>query len=237
MAPFRVLIGHSLSGIFALNAFLTRPEIFNSYVVINPSHWWGKDTLVAETRTFLKDHVKLRAFIYETIGDEGPRMVTPSLQLKNITEGTKPEGLEWKIRLMESENHGSIVLKSIYEGLEFIFAPWRIRENLVAIGMPGIERHFAELSQRYGYDVEIPQQLINNSGYQCFFQNRVDEAIEVFTWNVQHHPGSWNVYDSLGEAYAKKGDTKAAIANYEKSVVMNPDNTNGVQILKKLKAE
>lgn len=234
-APFRVLIGHSFGGIFALNALLTSPEIFESYIIISPSLWWGKDTMVSETRAFLRNHPKLRGFVYETIGDEGPRMVTPSLQLKDVVEANRGEGLEWKFKLMETEDHGTIVLKSIYDGLESIFSPWRIRGDLVALGMSGIEGHFKELSDKYGYQVEIPELLVNNFGYQYLGQNKVDEAIAVFTWNVQHYPQSWNVYDSLGEALAKKGATKAAIENYGKSVAMNPDNTNGIQFLKKLK--
>ncbi len=234
-APFRVLIGHSFGGIFALNAFLKQPEKFNAYLIISPSLWWGHDTLVAQTRVLLKTGPTLRSFIYETVGNEGPRMVTPSLDLKNVVEANRIDGLEWTIRLMETEDHGSIVLKTIYDGLESIFSPWRMRGDMMAAGLPGIERHFSELSERYGYNVQIPEQLINSFGYQYLFQNKVDEAIAVFKWNVDHYPGSWNVYDSLGEAFAKKGDTKAAIENYEKSVAMNPGNTNGKQILKRLK--
>ncbi len=234
-APFRVLIGHSFGGIFALNAFLREPTKFNAYIIISPSLWWGHDTLVAQTRTFLKSAPKVRTFIYETIGDEGPRMVTPSLELKNVIEANRTEGLDWTIRLMENEDHGTIVLRTIYDGLESIFSPYRMRGDLVAAGMPGIERHFTELSERYGYDMQVPEQLVNSLGYQYLFQNKVDEAIAVFQWNVEHFPQSWNVYDSLGEALAKKGDTRAAIENYEKSIAMNPDNTNGKQILKKLK--
>ncbi len=234
-APFRVLIGHSYGGIFALNAFLKEPEKFNAYIIISPSLWWGHDTLVAQTRTFLKSAPKLRTFVYETIGDEGPRMVTPSLELKNVVPANRIDGLDWTIRLMENEDHGTIVLRTIYDGLESIFSPYRMRGDLMAAGMDGIERHFSKLSERYGYDIQVPEQLVNNLGYQYLFQNKVDEAIAVFQWNVEHYPQSWNVFDSLGEALAKKGDTKAAIENYEKSIAMNPDNTNGKQFLKKLK--
>ena len=44
----------------------------------------------------------------------------------------------------------------------------------------------------------------------------------------------WNVYDSLGEAYKKTGQKDLAIANYEKSLQLNPKNQNGIDMLKKL---
>ena len=61
------------------------------------------------------------------------------------------------------------------------------------------------------------------------------DAIEIFKLNVEEFPESFNVYDSLGEAYMADGNTKLAIKNYEKSVEMNPDNENGKKMLKKLK--
>ncbi|MBE0424859.1 MAG: hypothetical protein IBX66_13150 [Lutibacter sp.] len=39
-------------------------------------------------------------------------------------------------------------------------------------------------------------------------------AIAIFKINVALYPKSSNVYDSLGEAYLKSGDTLKAIENY-----------------------
>lgn len=236
-SPFKMLIGHSFGGIFAVNALLKQPDLFNAYIIISPSLWWQKDTLVNQVGAFLKSVRASKLFIYETVGNEGSGMVAPALRLMDKIETREADGLDWKIKLMETEDHGSIVHKSIYEGFEYIFAPWRFRGNLVAAGMPGLERHFKGLSERYGYQIDVPERMVNTLGYQYLFQDKLQEAITVFKWNVQHYPGSWNVYDSLGEAYAKKGETRLAIENYEKSIVMNPNNTNGIEIVKKLKAK
>ncbi len=60
--------------------------------------------------------------------------------------------------------------------------------------------------------------------------------IEIFKLNGEAFPQSSNVYDSLGEAYMINGDKELAIKNYEKSVELNPQNTGGIEMLKKLKA-
>src|SRR5664280_2135547 len=54
---------------------------------------------------------------------------------------------------------------------------------------------------------------------------------------IQEYPKSWNCYDSLGEAYMKAGQKELAIENYAKSIELNPDNKNGVEMLKKLKEQ
>jgi cytochrome c-type biogenesis protein CcmH/NrfG len=58
----------------------------------------------------------------------------------------------------------------------------------------------------------------------------------VFQRNVQEYPQSYNVYDSLGEAYMDAGQKDLAITNYEKSMQINPENKNGAEKLKQLKA-
>ena len=50
-------------------------------------------------------------------------------------------------------------------------------------------------------------------------------------------PQSSNVYDSLGEAYMLNGGKELAIKNYEKSLELDPKNTNAVDMLKKLRGK
>lgn len=83
-------------------------------------------------------------------------------------------------------------------------------------------------------DAVVGEAQVNRLGYNLLALKRVSDAIEVFKLNVEDYPQSSNVYDSLGEAYAAAGDTELAIRNYRKSVELNPDNRNGVEMLKKL---
>jgi tetratricopeptide (TPR) repeat protein len=80
---------------------------------------------------------------------------------------------------------------------------------------------------------------LNTYGYQLLAQNKFTEAIEVFKLNTQKHPESANVWDSLGEGYALAGDKKNAIANFKKSLSLNPNaptKANSEKYLKQLGA-
>jgi len=81
----------------------------------------------------------------------------------------------------------------------------------------------------------ISEGEINQLGYVLLRLKKLDDAIEVFTQNTEDHPESWNVWDSLAEAFADKGNKDLAIKYYEKSLQLNPDNTNGANQIKKLK--
>ncbi|HEX8707805.1 MAG TPA: serine hydrolase [Pyrinomonadaceae bacterium] len=75
---------------------------------------------------------------------------------------------------------------------------------------------------------------VNRVGYALLSKKMIDEAIEILKLNVEDFPRSWNVYDSLAEAYMLKGENRLAIENYRKSIELNPDNAGGKEALKKL---
>lgn len=77
----------------------------------------------------------------------------------------------------------------------------------------------------------IKEADMNSVGYQLLQTGKIKESIEVFKINVETFPKSGNVYDSLGEAYLKDGNTKLAIVNYKKSIELDPTNESGKKIL------
>jgi tetratricopeptide (TPR) repeat protein len=80
---------------------------------------------------------------------------------------------------------------------------------------------------------------INVYGYQLLNQGDHDKAIAVLTLNTQKYPKSANAWDSLGEAYALKGDKPNAIKNFKKSLSLNPPENvrlNSENFLKRLGA-
>ncbi|MEI9920044.1 MAG: hypothetical protein WDO14_14790 [Bacteroidota bacterium] len=80
---------------------------------------------------------------------------------------------------------------------------------------------------------------INNYGYVLLQQGQNDKAIEVFTMNTTKFPTSANTFDSLGEAYVAKGDSKNAIRNFKKALTLSPPaatKANSEKYLKQLGA-
>ena len=77
---------------------------------------------------------------------------------------------------------------------------------------------------------------LNVLGYQLLRANQFQEAIRILQLNVEAYPQSSNVYDSLGEAYMDAGNKPLAIANYQKSLELNPKNFGAVKMLQKLAA-
>jgi len=96
----------------------------------------------------------------------------------------------------------------------------------------------AEKVKEQAIDVATEAEL-NQYGYQLINEKRFDEAIKYFILNTERHPASANAWDSLGEAYALKGDKENAIKNFKKSLSLNPPagvKANSEKYLKQLGA-
>lgn len=86
----------------------------------------------------------------------------------------------------------------------------------------------------HAYDFSEPE--INRLGYTLLRSERIPDAVDVFRFNAETYPQSSNVYDSLAEAYAAHDERELAIANYKKSIELNPKNTNAIDALKRLES-
>jgi tetratricopeptide (TPR) repeat protein len=86
-------------------------------------------------------------------------------------------------------------------------------------------------------DYYVSESQLNALGNRLLDVKKVREAIEIFKLNVEAYPQSANVYDSLGEAYMINGDKELAIRNYQRAVELNPQNTNAIEMLKRLREQ
>jgi hypothetical protein len=81
------------------------------------------------------------------------------------------------------------------------------------------------------------ERVLNALGYRALYGERdVERAVRIFEANSRAFPGSFNVWDSLGEALAERGDRAAAIASYERSLALEPKNDNAARMLERLRA-
>lgn len=110
-------------------------------------------------------------------------------------------------------------------------------KDLLTIGEEKAKAAFQERKKTQASAYSTNEREINTVGYQLMGTGKVKEAIAVFKLNAEEYPNSFNVYDSLGEAYAAAGEKKLAIENYRKSIELNPANVNGIEMVRKLEGK
>jgi predicted alpha/beta superfamily hydrolase len=113
-------------------------------------------------------------------------------------------------------------------------AAYRIEQTINKDGLEAGLEKYRDIKSDPENNLYFEESEFNAMGYRLMGSGRMEEAIAVFKLNVELNPESWNVYDSLAEAYMNSGDAENAIKNYKKSLQLNPENTNAKEMLKKL---
>jgi len=242
--PHRTLVGHSFGGLIALHALLDVPDMFQAYIAIDPSLWWDDKLLARQAEKIGADDDERTGSVYISLANNSDMGTgVSSLMEEAVREfgrtlaGAQYSGIRSTLQYFEAEDHGSVPLLSLYYGLLNVFEGYKfpVGDFIERPSIAAVIAHFEGVSGRLGIDVQPPEALMNDLGYLLLYEvEDVDNAIELFTHNVSNYPGSSNVYDSLGEAYMVRGDKMLAIDNYEKSLVLDPDNENAKRQLETL---
>jgi predicted alpha/beta superfamily hydrolase len=238
--PYRVLIGHSLGGLFAVYALLNRPEVFKGYVVISPSLWWDDQVLVKAAQPFFAAHKDLDADLYMTMANEGDAMLGGAWKLSAVLEESKLANVRWQFKRSPEEEHGTIPYISTYEGLQAIFAGYRIANPIALFeegGLPAFERHYADVSKRLGYSVPVPARAYGDVLSELSNRERFAEAEEIGQKMVQQDPKNTWALSALAQIAAKQKDEPKAIGYSTQVLQLYPGSSQARAMLVKYKVD
>ena len=226
--PYRVLVGHSFGGLFAVYAMAKKPAIFNGYIVAAPSIYWNNQAVVAQAESFLTHSKSFQADFYMAASGGAGQVPGEIARLRAALAKSAPEGFRWSFDMMQQEDHMSIPLPSLYRGLETLFAEWRLTNPLDLFnnaGIEGIQRRYRQVGQRFGYpERTTPPFTVSLLVAALMSAERLEEASQVLLHDPKGYPPPWNQLDALARRYESRGDAKEAARHYLLSIRENPRN-------------
>ena len=236
--PYRILIGHSLGGLLAAHTYMKENTIFNAFVSIDPSFGtWDALTMDGKIAK-IKDTTWKRP-IYLATANSGHRNFRNRDRHVRFLEALRSKyGVELKARLdyFENKNHSTVPVPAIYQGLSFIFEGYHFSYRN-AKSIEQVTQYYESFSKHLNYAMSPPEELVNRIGYRFLrSQNEEDkrQAVAFFKLNTKNYPKSYNAFDSLGEAQMTLGDTAAALNNFHNSLILNPENENAREKIKRI---
>ncbi len=258
-APYRMLIGHSFGGLFVMDALLDKPNLFQSYISIDPSMWWNNKSLISAYKETNFDDSKFNnKSVYMGIANtleqgmdttsvrqvKGPMVehINSIFETRDILEGAKNAEFLFKSKFYENDTHGSAPLITTYDALRFIFQFYQFEVNFADIMndnsnvVDEMKAHYTNVSNTLGYQNKPDEGMINGMGYQLMEMDKMDMASQFFKMNIEYYPKSFNVYDSLGDYYLATDDKANAKTSFEKALAIK-ENPESRQKLDQLKSD
>jgi uncharacterized protein len=239
-ASYKMLIGHSLGGLLVMQTLVHHPQLFNSYLCIDPSMWYDDKKLLNQTKTFLKttklegkalylgiantleEGMDIQKVVKEASVESGH--IRAILELQTALENNPKNGLRYRGKYYADDSHGSVPLITEYDALRFFFDFYDLKfgmkdftDTTTAL-VAKFDKHYSTVSTHMGYKISPPEQMVNMMGYEFLGMKQYTKAGGFFKLNVDNYPNSANVYDSYGDYFSAVGDKTKAIEQFKKAL-------------------
>lgn len=125
-------------------------------------------------------------------------------------------------------HHGQEHPQTIAEALSQVTASSGVDEAV---------QYYRDLRQKYygSATFDFSEAALTNYARDLVSEKKIDEALAFLNLNAEYYPNSAQLQFMLGETYYISGNKEGAIASYEKTLQLDPDNEMAQRKLKILK--
>ncbi len=109
-----MIIGQSFGGLLATEVLLKKPELFTEYVIVSPSLWWDKESLLKIKPAPLKNKL-----VYIAVGKEGEIMEEDAKALNELIKSKLTNGT-LQFEYISNKQHGNIFHQAVANAFEFL---------------------------------------------------------------------------------------------------------------------
>lgn len=238
--PYKVLVGHSLGGLFSVHTLTTRPDLFNAYIAISPSMQWNAQRLVDQAEAFFADTPQLALSLYMSAGNEGAELLGGTRKLAGVLDSATPKDFLWHFEHMPEETHSSVPHRSTYQGLEFVFANWALRdpfEIYSRYGLEAVEQFYAMGDQRYGFNRGLPQLTLAYLVGNMVRAGELDDAVALMSKASAVENASVSTFTYLADGLRENGRDEQATSFYRHALRQSPGNMTARNALDEMNAD
>ena len=229
----RLLFGHSLAGVYVNYVYTRYNTLFDSYFAADPAIFVDS-TIAQNLKVFITSHNTIRSHYYLTVsGLVDSTTIVPNVELNTFIQSNYADKLNWNYQFYPHEDHVSMTLKAIYDGLEKRYSDYKIPiDYLYTYNLEGIQQHIVNNENNYNCTVALPEQLINEYAMHFCFKNKYKEALQLLQLNLKHYINPYETYYFMGEVHRLQGNTNKALHYYEKSLAIDEFEDVKAKIMK-----
>lgn len=119
----RTVIGESLAGLLATEILLKHRALFDTYIIMSPSLWWGNGSLLRQASALLEKEKTVRTNVY--VGacnkDEDKRMYEDAISLAELLKKEGGRGMKVFYDYLPGELHSTVMHQAVYNAFKLIY--------------------------------------------------------------------------------------------------------------------
>lgn len=119
----KTVIGESLAGLLATEILLKHRNLFDSYIIIAPSLWWGDQSLLAEAPNLLKakDNKPVQVYIVACDKEEDKTMYDVAVSLSETLKQNGGNNTKVYYDYVQNEIHTTIIHQAVYNAFKAFY--------------------------------------------------------------------------------------------------------------------
>ncbi|AYN05077.1 alpha/beta hydrolase [Flavobacterium sp. 140616W15] len=119
----KTVIGESLAGLLATEILLKHRNLFDNYIIIAPSLWWGDQSLLTEAPKLLKAKENKPALVYIAAcdKDEDKTMYDVAMSLSETLKQNDEKNTKVYYDYIQNEIHSTVMHQAVYNGFKAFY--------------------------------------------------------------------------------------------------------------------
>lgn len=237
-APYRILCGHSIGGLFAVKLLLNSSTEFNAFLLMDPALWWDDMEAIANAQTTLKSLKLQNKKVFLSIANSLPTSINTLevalndtsnatlgvrsvLKFEEILRNNILEENVWESKYYKEESHGTVPFISAYDGLKFIFDFYKKPsfQTLTDSSHIILDNHYKMLSEKLGYTILPTAYDLSGLAWRCQeLENKPNRSFKFLELYVKYYPSDPMAYMQMGKYFDLKGEKERAQEFYQKGI-------------------
>ncbi len=179
VSDYRALVGHSFGGLFALHVLAKHKEMFEDYIVIDPSTWYDDRKFSNGVLDSLSNSDYKDKSLFVAIANTNNQPDTAKVKLLktdfseheksilafcNSAKNNNKSGLNFNYNYYPNDDHNSVPLIATYDGLRTIFKDYRFSYDALYAPefspLTGIPAYYERLSKKIKHTMRPTPELM-----------------------------------------------------------------------------
>ncbi|MFA0813198.1 alpha/beta hydrolase [Microbulbifer epialgicus] len=217
-APYNLISGHSLSGLYTSYLALSESSEFNAFISISPSLWWDNSELVRNYAKYNENRGRPPVRWFLSMASETDEMkISFDAMLNNLTTNN-PDNITWFHSRFPNETHDSTPLIGNGQGLQALFEGWNAVPEVDVMSLEQLQKFYLDKESEYGYLFPLSVHQFNVYGLKATYEGKTEWGVEILKSGVKTFDSSEILWDSLATAYSLNGDLDKALNASEKAL-------------------
>ncbi len=216
---YRLVVGPQAGANFVLYTLFEKTELFDACFINSPFRWeGGRDMLLKKAQHFLGNNPVFKKYVHITYDDSDPLAIEGNKyinQFSDLAKHLQVDGFQVNLNFVEG-NDEFLQPLGLRKGLKDLFKEYPYPDKEAASSLNEVRDYYEGLSQKYGFEVDIPEHVLNMEANKMMQQGSPAEAETIFQYMLKNYSNSANAFFGMANISEQDGKLEEACGYYQK---------------------